>query len=458
MLRLEIVLEVMERQQQQSLSDKKLIIIVSAFFIVQILTVVTISISGAVFFIRNHASDASVDYGNINNSDSEEYDENIRVLSAPAAAATPAAEEETIPSNILIWRKLLHIDATLTRQEQILNETMNRTETLFQKILKMLECYFSSDGIGCNDNDERKRKDNDDDDNSPDNVPENKLQFTRKEVRNFQHILGRAKYQIVPNVPVRANRGIHRYKHIITFPYNFQLHVFLTEPDHKFQSYLQHVAGAFQAFFMIHADTYSPDYLRRVLSNVVKYAYRYPDNLYPGASSSSGYYQPNGDIYYVRQRYGYQVDAHEFVHMLDFHLSPQRYRREGEQYVDGLANLLSGVCSKRLTSYRTLIDLVRGVGENKRYDYGPALVAFFLSNQPLRAFHAQFTQERSKERKNYSGLERHFLHRFSSDYHPEKDYCALFFDTLKHYSDFWSDDFIYDINTNLEVINDYIGQ
>lgn len=325
---------------------------------------------------------------------------------------------------------------TSTRQYDSINRRLNSTEVLMQQVLQILQKTNCSKYNA--------------------NSVENKLHFSQQEIQNFEPLLDKSKYTIQSNVPISTS-GMFRYKHIIRLPFNFQLIIFMTKYDNQYNLYLQHIAGSFQAFFMIHSSTYTLEYLKSVLTGAVKYGFRYPDAVYPGSKSSSGYYQPNGNNFFVREQFGYQVDAHEFVHMLDFHMSPQKYSREGEQYVDGLANLLSGVCNRRLDAYRTISDLIRNVGEDKRYDYGPPLVAFFLSNQQLRIFHTKFTRERSKDNADYAGLEKTLIRDFSFSYNPQIDYCRVFYDTLSYFSDFWSKDFQNHINANFEVISDYIA-
>lgn len=330
---------------------------------------------------------------------------------------------------------------SISEQLESIDDRLHSTESIAREILEILK------GPG-------RKKSSKYDANSL----ENKFHFSQQEIENFEALLDKSNYTILPNLPVYSNnRQPFKYKHIIGLPYNFQLVIFMTKYDSQYDLYLQHIAGSFQAFFMIHASTYTPEYLKRMLSNVVKYGYRYPDAIYPGAQATSGFYVPNKNNFYVREQYGYQVDAHEFVHMLDFHMAPQKYRREGEQYVDGLANLLSGVCNKRLNAYKTIVELIRNVGDDKRYDYGPPLVAFLLSNKPLRVFHTKFAEERSKDVTDYRYLEKTFLDRFGSVYNPSRDYCRDFYDTLSYFSDFWSKDFQNHVYTNIQVINDYIA-
>lgn len=408
---------------QSSKHYKKLVILVVVLFVIQLL-VSLLSATGIFIYIKKITGDTSQD-----------EDENDLVGSRYK------------PQQQMLLKKLNRIESLLDKNYRALDETTKNEHASMTKLMNRVLKILESDE---NNSNEEYEEENDD-------YEPNELNFSKLEIQNFKHILGREKYSIRANIQVKDPRD-HPYMHILTFPFNFQLHVYMHKKDEKPELYLKHLAGAFQAFYMMYSRNFTLEYAKRKFSNIVRYGYRYSDRLYPGPRSTSGVYYPNGPTFYVRDRYGYEVDAHEFVHMLDFHISPEISHRESEQYVDGMANLLSGECKEKISKFPTLKDLVQGVGVNLRYTFGPPLVAVLLSNEPLRIFHARFTNERSNHQKDYVTLERHLVERYSHFYNSSVDYCRVFFAGTKRYSDFWDDGFLNQVSDSLANMNEYLDK
>lgn len=254
------------------------------------------------------------------------------------------------------------------------------------------------------------------------------LKFTKLEIDNFKHILGKSKYSYKLNVQTAQDNGF-TYKSIIKFPFNFTLVVHAKTRIQDEEEYFAYMAGAFQTFFIMYSQVLSPEKAKAAFTNVVRHGYRWPSHEYPGGSYTAGEYYPGKRYFIVREGGSYSTDAHEFGHAIQYvHNSNFWGRINAEVFIDAMANIVAKTCPSR--SYSDLRSAM-GVDSNDRYDSGPSLIAFLFSHPTLRSV---FTHAASSD-----CVKKEVLNKHSHLFEAFRDYCKHFIDAITHHNDFWRD-------------------